>query len=72
MMDASVSHDTYVPALGKFWESACSTRLLMTRPDSSSTTEITDLTVRTIRIIKCNQLKTGNECTVNISDIGIR
>lgn len=81
MMDTS---DHFVPALGKFWQSICSTRLLITRSDSndlsaarmtgegSGTTSIGDLSLRTIRIIKCNQLKTGNQCMVNISDIGIR
>lgn len=84
MMDSNTSSDTFVPALGKFWQSICSTRLLITRPEdsdlsaakisesSSGTPNTSDLSLRNIRIIKCNQLKTGYQCTVNISDIGIR
>lgn len=84
MMDSNASPDIYVPALGKFWQSICSTRLLMTRLDDSDLSSArisgsrsgapntTDLSLRNIRIIKCNQLKTGYQCTVNISDFGIR
>lgn len=84
MLDANATADNFVPALGKFWQSICSTRLLITRSDSndlssarisgesSGATDISDLSLRIIRIIKCNQLKTGNQCMVNISDIGIR
>lgn len=82
MTDTKPSQETMVPALGKFWQSICSTRLLVSRAEnadllsarisSSGSTNNIDLSLRTIRIIKCNQLKTGNQCTVNISDSGIR
>lgn len=84
MIAANVSSDLnpFIPALGKFWQFICSTRLLMTRPNNgelaskminrNETTKTNDNSLRTIRIIKCNQLKTGNQCAVNISDSGVR
>lgn len=55
-----------VPALGRYWQSVPSLRLLFERPK-----EATSPNQRTIQILKSNQFKTGDNCRIQISDIGL-
>lgn len=73
------SQTKYTPALGKYWHSICSTRLLInaTSNEIANTQRYAvdashkNTTQRFIHIVKSNQYKTGSNCSVEITDIGI-
>lgn len=87
LVDTMTSNkDVEAPALGKFWRSACSMRLLIaelsspnveissTSSSSSSTNHNSNYNsncMRSIRIVKCNRLKRETQCVVNITDTGV-
>lgn len=67
----SSNNDTHVPALGRYWQSICSLRLLIKRSNDPKLIDSTASSQqRIIRIIKTNQLKTDNFCMVSLSDSG--
>lgn len=55
-------NETAVPALGKYWQSICSLRLLIQR---------STINQRIIRILKSNHLKSGSKCVVQLTDGGV-
>lgn len=66
------TNDKVIPALGKYWHSMCSLRLLLLKQSNGTAvgaTPITNKMERIVRIIKSNQLKTDNCCHINLSDI---
>lgn len=78
-MDHSIANKSYnaTPALGKFWRSICSMRLLINKLNINNNGQCSQSQdnekriERSIRILKCNQLKCGTQCFVKITDSGI-
>lgn len=64
------------PALGKYWQSVPSTRLLIAKTDDNELLSEQQIannsSIRTIRIIKSTIFKTNNECIVTITNSGMK
>ncbi|XP_050075077.1 DNA repair protein RAD51 homolog 4 [Anopheles maculipalpis] len=58
------------PALGRYWESAPGTRLLLERDDDEE--PLADSITRSVRVWKSNYLRTGERTIVRMTDAGVR
>uniref|UniRef100_A0A182T893 RecA family profile 1 domain-containing protein n=1 Tax=Anopheles maculatus TaxID=74869 RepID=A0A182T893_9DIPT len=59
------------PALGRYWESAPGTRLLLERPDDENGDQLGSIT-RLVQVWKSNYLRTGERTIVRMTDAGVR
>lgn len=57
------------PALGRYWESAPGTRLLLKRDDDD---DQSGFSIRSVQVWKSNYLRTGEKTTIRITDAGVR